>query len=245
MSFNPTYPPQLATLLGENHEKPIESYKSLFYNNTYFKYNMSMIVKNDLPRVNKLRQILKSRQGLLLTSDLANFNIPRTYLSIMEQSGEIERVSRGVYRSATTLIEDELFSLQSRYGSAIFSHETALYLHDLTDRTPLTYSISVPSGYHSISLNNSGYKIFYVNREVFELGVISIKTPHSNEVRTTGLERTICDIVRSRSQIDIQIRNAALKRYVKNKGRDLDQLYTYAKRFSIHTIVREYLEILL
>jgi predicted transcriptional regulator of viral defense system len=237
--------PTAAILPGEGHKNPLESYKSLFYIHTYFKYNMSMDVKSDLPRVKKLRQILKSRQGTLLTADLANFNIPRTYLSIMEQSGEIERVSRGVYRSATTLIEDELFSLQTRYGSAIFSHETALYLHDLTDRAPLAYSISVPSGYHSISLNGSGHKIFYVNREVFELGVISMKTPHGNVIRTTDLERTICDIVRSRTQIDIQIRNAALKEYAKNKGRNLDRLYSYAKQFRIHTIVREYLEILL
>lgn len=142
---------------------------------------------------------MKSRHGLL-TFDLANFNIPRTYLSIMGKlTGEIERVSRGVYRSAATFIEDELFSFQSKYRSTIFSHETALYLHNLTDRTPLTYSISVPTGYHSQFLNSNGYKIFYVNHDIFELGVVSMNTPHGNKVRATDLERTICDIVRSRS----------------------------------------------
>jgi predicted transcriptional regulator of viral defense system len=226
-------------------KSPSESNKNIFYNYTHFDYNMSMNVKHALPRIDKLRQIMKSRQGLLFTSDLAKFDIPRTYLSIMEQSGEIERVTRGTYRSAATFIEDELFSFQTQYKSAIFSHETALYLHGLSDRSPLTYSISVPSGYHSHSLNTSGYKIFYVKRETFELGVISMETPHGNEVRTTDLERTICDIVRSRNQIDIQIRTAALKRYVKNKHRNLNQLNAYAKNFSIQTIVREYLEILL
>lgn len=215
------------------------------YNYTHFEYNISMNVKCTLPRIDKLRQIMNGRQGLLLTSDLASFNIPRTYLSILEQNGEIERVSRGVYRSAAAFIEDELFSLQSKYSSTIFSHETALYFHDLTDRAPLTYSISVPSGYHSHFLNKSGYKIFYVNRNLFDLGVISMNTPHGNKVQSTDLERTICDIVRSRNQIDIQVRNVALKRYVKHENRNLNQLYTYAKRFRIQTIIREYLEILL
>lgn len=212
---------------------------------TYVLYNMSMDVKNAVPRIDKLRQIMNGRQGLLLTSDLAHFNIPRTYLSIMEQNGEIERVSRGVYRSVSAFIEDELFSFQSRYSSAIFSHETALYLHGLTDRTPLNYSISVPSGYHSDFLNTSGHKIFYVSRDLFDLGTISMHTPHGNRVRTTDLERTICDIVRSRNQIDIQVRNAALKGYVRNKDRNLDRLHTYAKRFRIQSIIREYMEILL
>jgi len=204
-----------------------------------------MNVKNDLPPIDKLRQIMESHQGLLLTSDLAKFNIPRTYLSIMEQNGEIERVSRGVYRSVSAFIEDELFTFQSRYSSTIFSHETALYLHGLTDRTPLTYSITVPSGYHSEFLNNSGHKIFYVSRDLFGLGVISMNTPHGNQVRTTDPERTICDIVRSRNQIDIQVLNVALKGYVRNKDRNLDRLYRYAQRFHIQSIVREYLEILL
>lgn len=204
-----------------------------------------MNVKTDLPRIDKLRQIMKSRQGLLLTSDLASSNIPRTYLSIMEQNGEIEWVSRGVYRSAATFIEDEMFSFQSKYRSTIFSHETALYLHDLTDRSPLTYSISVPTGYHSHFLNSSGYKIFYISRDLFDLGIVSMNTPHGNQVRTTDLERTICDIVRSRNQIDIQVRNVALKRYVKAKDRNLDQLYAYAKHFHIQNIIRKFLEILL
>lgn len=206
---------------------------------------MSMNVKSDLPRIDKLRKIMDGRQGLLLTSDLAQFDIPRTYLSIMEQSGEIERVSRGVYRSISTFIEDELFSFQSRYGSTIFSHETALYMHDLTDRAPLTYSITARSGYHSQVLNDSGHKIFYVSRDLFDLGVISMNTPHGNQVQTTDLERTICDIVRSRNQVDVQVRNAALKGYVKNKDRNLNRLHAYAKQFHIQTIVRDYLEILL
>ena len=218
---------------------------SCIYIHTYFEYNISMNVKNDLPRIDKLRQIMEGRQGLILTSDLAKFNIPRTYLSIMEQNGEIERISRGVYRSISVFIEDELFTFQSRYSSTIFSHETALYLHGLTDRTPLTYSITVPSGYHSEFLNNSGHKIFYVSRDLFDLGITSMNTPHGNQVRTTDLERTICDIVRNRNQIDIQVRNAALKGYVRNKASNLDRLYRYAKRFHIQSIVREYLEILL
>ena len=231
--------------MGTKSDYKIRIFKNQFYIHTHFNYNVSMNVNSKLSRIDKLRQIMKSRQGLLLTSDLANFNIPRTYLSIMGQTGEIERVSRGVYRSAATFIEDELFSFQSKYRSTIFSHETALYLNNLTDRTPLTYSISVPTGYHSHFLNSNGYKIFYVNRDVFELGVISMNTPHGNKVRATDLERTICDIVRSRSQIDIQVRNAALKHYAKHKGRNLDRLYTYAKRLRVQTIVRGYLEILL
>jgi len=217
---------------------------SVLYIYTHFVYNMSMVVKNELSQFERIKQILEDQHGTLLTSDLAKFNIPRTYLSILERNGEIERVSRGVYR-ATGSLEDEMFSLQAIYRSSIYSHETALYLHDLTDRTPLFYSISVPVGYHSVSLRWSGHKIFYVNRNLFDLGVISMKSPHGNEIRATNLERTICDVMRSRYRMDVQFVNQALKRYVSKKERNIDLLYRYANQFRIQKIVREYIEVLL
>ena len=110
---------------------------------------MSMVVKDNSSQLERIRVILEDQHG---TSNLAHFKIPRTYLSILERNGEIERGSRGVFKRPT-FIEDEMFSFQGTYKSSIFSHESALFLHDLTDRTPLSYSISVPVGYQSISLN--------------------------------------------------------------------------------------------
>lgn len=203
-----------------------------------------MVVKHELSQLERIRKLLEDQHGTLLTSDLAKFNIPRIYLSILEHNGEIERVSRGIYRLVAS-IDDEMFNFQVRYKSSIFSHETALYLHDLTDRTPLSYSISIPVGYHSISLNQGGHKIFYVNPVLFALGVILMKSSHGNEIRTTNLERTICDVLRSRNQVDVQFVNEALKKYIVNKDKNIDQLYNYASRFRIQKIVRNYIEILL
>jgi predicted transcriptional regulator of viral defense system len=203
-----------------------------------------MVVNNKLSNLERIRKLLEDQHGSVLTSDLVKFNIPRIYLSVLEDNGEIERVSRGIYKLVAS-IEDEMFFFQVRYKSSIYSHETALYLHDLTDRTPLSYSISVPVGYHSINLKASGHKIFYVKRDIFDLGVIPMKSPHGNEIRTTNLERTICDVLRSRNQIDIQFVNEALKKYVIHKDRDINQLYNYAKQFRIQKIIREYIEILL
>lgn len=77
----------------------------------------------------------------------------------MEKNGELERIAWGVY-VAKDMIEDEMYVFQSRNKRAVFSHETALYLHGLTDRTPLAFSVTVPSGYHATLLKESGCKVF-------------------------------------------------------------------------------------
>lgn len=203
-----------------------------------------MEVKTKKNPIERIRGILKDQNGILLTSDLANHGIPRTYLSILEKNGEVLRVSRGVYSAANSII-DEMVSIQSRYKGAIFSHGTALYLLELTDRTPLFYSVTVPAGYNATSLKAGGAKVFFVNRGLYLLGSTTMKSPHGNDIKTFNLERTICDVLRSRNQMDVQFVNQALKKYVVHRDRNIDQLYGYAMRFKIQKIVREYIEVLL
>lgn len=207
-------------------------------------YNISMVVKNKENPIEKIRDILRDQNGILLTSDLAKFGIPRTYLSILVKKGEIQRISRGVYSAANDMV-DEMASIQARYRGAVFSHETALYLLGLTDRTPLFYSVTVPAAYNATPLKASGVKVYFVKRSLYLSGVITIKSSHGNELKTFNLERTICDVLRSRNQIDVQFVNEALKKYVVHKDRNIDQLYHFAKQFRIQKIVREYTEVFL
>jgi len=203
-----------------------------------------MIVKKESNSIQKVRDILRDKNGILFSSDLAKYKISRTYLSILEKNGEIQRISRGVY-SATDMMVDEMVSLQARYKGAIFSHETALYLLELTDRSPLFYSVTVPSRYNATSLKTSGAKVYFVNRDLYTLGLITMKSPHGNDIKTFNLERTVCDVLRSRNQMDIQFISEALKKYVIHKDRNIDRLYRYAMQFRIQKIVREYIEVLL
>ncbi len=202
---------------------------------------MDVKTKNPLEII---RNIIKDQNGILLTSDLMKFNISRTYLSILEKNGEIQRISRGVY-VATNYMTDEMLSTQARYKKAIFSHETALYLLELTDRTPLFYSVTVPTGYNATSLKTRGAKVYYVNVNLYPLGVITMKSPNGNDIRTYNLERTVCDILRNRNQIDVQLVYESVKRYVAEDKKDIDLLYRYARQFKVQKIVREDIEVLL
>lgn len=203
-----------------------------------------MVVKAKNTPLETLRKLLKQQNGILRTSDLQKHGIARVYLANLERNGEIERVSRGIY-STSGSITDEMAAFQIRYKGAIFSHETASYLLGLTDRTPLFYSVTVPTGHNATSLKGHGIKAYYVNRSLYQTGMISLQSPHGNMLKTFNLERTICDLLRNRRQIDIQQVNEALKRYVEKKDRNLNQLYKYARLFRLEKIVRQSIEALL
>ena len=192
----------------------------------------------------KLDELIKKQHGTVLSADLDAYEIPRVYLQRMVAEGKLERVDRGVYVS-TNSIEDEMFSMQTKYPKLIYSHETALYLHGLSDRTPFEYSASVPSGYKVVGSVAERFKIYYIKKELHELGVETVKSSHGNPIRTYNVERTICDLIRSRSRIDIQILNDALKRFVKLKSADHSLLMDYARKLKIETVLKSYLEVLL
>ena len=203
-----------------------------------------MVVKKRTNPIEKVRSILKDQNGILLTSDLEKHRIPRTYLSILLNNGEIQRVSRGVYSAGDDLV-DEMASIQARFKGAIFSQETALFLLGLTDRTPLYYSVTIQSGYNASTLKASGAKVYFVNSTLYLVGLITLKSPHGNDIRTFNLERTICDVLRSRNRINIQLVSESLKKYAFHQDRNIDRLYDYAKQFRIAKVVRHYMEILL
>lgn len=192
----------------------------------------------------QIKNIISKKNGIVLTSDLAKAKIPRTYLSQLQENSIIERVSRGIYISKDVL-EDEMFCLQKKHKRAIFSHETALFIHGLTDKIPYTYTVTVPSGYNATYLKENGRTVFFVKSELYQLGIIEKKSPHDNTIKVFNRERTICDILRSRNRIDIQILNKAIKEYLKGEFTNLNLLYKYASRFKVQKILRQYIEFLL
>ena len=138
-----------------------------------------------------------------------------------------------------------MYILHLRCSQAVFSHETALFFHDLTDREPLKYSITVKTGYNPSRLQEDGFQVYTVKKELHELGTTMMQTSLGHSVPVYDMERTICDVLRSRSNIEMQVFQDALKQYAKRKDKNLRILMRYASLFHVEKILRPYLEVLL
>lgn len=157
----------------------------------------------------------------------------------------LEAVSRGVYSTGLGWV-DELYVLHQRCPGAVFSHDEAFYYHGLIDREPFTHTLTIYSGYNSHRLTSDGScKVYTVKRELLDIGKAVVKDNDGNLIPMYDLERTICDLVRSRNSIEIQDFNTALKAYVSRKDKNLNQLMEYAKLFRVDNVIRRYMEVLL
>jgi predicted transcriptional regulator of viral defense system len=191
-----------------------------------------------------IQKLLSDGNGMFTSSKAMQAGIHRQQLANSVKSGILERAEKGIYISPGGL-DDVLFWMQQRAKKIIYSHETALFLHHMTDRTPLRYSITVPSSYKASPVLKKYCKVYYIRQELIDLGKTEMPSGMGNSIITYNIERTLCDIIRSRNKIDNQIVIEALKNYVKCEDKDLNRLYQYAELFQVEKIIHHYLEVLL
>jgi len=192
----------------------------------------------------KLNNLIDENGGLILTKQLSEAGIPRVYLSSLVHAGLLVKLERGVY-IARDGYDDELYRYQVKYEKAIYSHETALFLHDLTDRDPIKYSVTVPEGYNASHLRALNFKVYSIKKTLYSLGLSESKTAFGRAVKCYNLERTICDILKHRNQIDIAVISDAVKRYAVRKDRNVPQLMRYAEKMRVVKPISNYLEVVL
>ena len=189
-------------------------------------------------------ELAKNNNGVVTTSMVLNEGFSRGNLKYLSDSGLLNRVTRGVY-TLPDAWEDEFINIQNRYRRGVFSLDTALFLCDLTDRTPARFHMTFPATYNMSNPKREGIICKGSKEPYYSLGIIEIYTPGGNLVRCYSAERTLCDILKNVNHTDVQIVANAFKQYVSRKDKNIPQLSEYARILHVEEKLRSYLEVLL
>ena len=83
----------------------------------------------------------------------------------------------------------------------------------------------------------SWVKIYFdfcsVSKDIYELGLIEVKTKFGNKVKTYDLERSICDVIKFRKRLDLDMVKYSIKKYLKSNKRNMKKLLEYAEKLGI------------
>jgi len=194
-------------------------------------------------KISIIINLLKNNNGVFSTDEAIKSGVSKTTLSKFVKSGVLERVAHGRY-TGLDAFPDELLILQQRSEKIIFSHETALYLHDLAERTPILHSLTVPSDRKLSPALSEDCKVYYVKPELHGMGTCMLPSKMGHEVKVYNIERTICDVLRSRNRVDSQTVSEAMKGYAVLKNINWNLLNEYAQIFKVTKLLRQYLEVL-
>ena len=192
----------------------------------------------DKSNIEIIEELMKKNNGYITSKELDMFDLHRMYLSIMQEKGIIKKVASGIYIN-TNKIEDNYYVFDLSMPNIIYSHITALYFHGLSIESPTDkYDITVKRSYNSVHLR--GHNVFYVDNDIYELGLTIVETPMGNKVKAYDIERCICDIIRSKNRIGSEHIKHCIREYIKRKDKDLIKLYSYAEKLGIKDSVISY-----
>lgn len=188
--------------------------------------------------------LIEQNGGIVSAGDMQKAGIDRVCLYESLKKGILLKESHGNYVLADDQ-PDEFKIIQSRSDKLIFSHGTALYLHGISDRVPHDLDITVSQG-NNVSRIKKRYentKFHYCKKELWDLGITTLKTPQGYEVKAYDLERCICDLIRDKKNIDTQIYTQAMKEYFGNMCNPR-KIIKYARCFKLEQKIRTYMEVL-
>lgn len=200
-----------------------------------------VINMNDMERIIKIAET----NNKIVTSKMMDMEgISREMLSYLVRNELLIKYDIGVYM-LPDCIEDEYFSKQYRFKKGVYSYLSALYLLGYSDVIPLKLHMTFPLPYCIKSAKESEIVCYREKEEKYKLGIIKVKDFLGNEVVCYSIEKTLCDIVKKKSSIDIRIIADAFKKYAKDKHKNLPLLYRYAKELKVVEDIRRYMEVLL
>ena len=197
-----------------------------------------------MPSANQqAHRIFKTHGGTLRTREALAAGIhPRT-LYAMRDAGELERLTRGLYRLAELppLSNPDLATVGKRVPQGVVCLISALAFHELTTQIPHVVHLALPRNARTPRLGHPPLQVYRFSAETFKAGL----EKHSIEgvdVRVYNAEKTLADCFKYRNKIGLDVVLEALRAYRGRRGARLQRVLEYARACRVESVIRPYLE---
>ncbi|NLC68578.1 MAG: Abortive infection protein AbiEi [Clostridiaceae bacterium] len=194
----------------------------------------------------KVYKVFKANSGYARTRDITNAGIYNIYLNKFLEDGRIERIKRGLYRwvGMNETNYQGIVDVSKAIPGGVICLLSALSFYNLTTAKPMEVSIAVNRKRKVVKPDYPPTKIYYFADSIFKAGIEEQRIGNIS-VLMYDREKSICDCIKYRNQLGMDITKEALYEYLKNTNRNLELLMKYAEICRIKPVLKNYLEVLL
>ncbi len=190
-------------------------------------------------------EIFTHNSGYVTTRDIRSKGIHHKYLTQLVKEGAIIKIKHGLYALSEMDTYSVLREALLAVSNGIICMGTALFYYDLTTWNPAETHIAVERGRKVILPDYPPIRLYHVSEDFFKLGCSEIEAENGEMMSIYDRERVVCDAVRFRNKIGIDIMKEVLKEYMTQKHMNLNKLNRYARRLRIQTVLNQYMDVLL
>ncbi len=157
--------------------------------------------------------------------------------------GELIRLRSGVYAMPEALL-DTMIDVERIVPGGVVCLYNAWSHYRLTTTIPTTFCVAVERQRKVVIPPTLPLTLYYWKRENLTFGVVE-ENVSGHPVRITNMERSVCDAVKYRNKIGLDVCAEIVRTYLRKNNRNLSLLAEYAKRLRVWSILKYYLEIAL
>jgi len=179
-----------------------------------------------------IKEIMQYNNGFLRTKHLTRRN--HWYqLNKLILSNEIIKLKKGLYCMPQYGIMEQNRELAEIIPSGVFCLFSAWQRHNLTTANPVEYHMAIKREEKISIPDYPPVKLYRWSENFYNLGIIQL-----DAIKIYDLEKSVCDAVRFRNKVGMDIALEVVKNYVKSEQRNFDKLTKYARQMRIENVLQ-------
>ena len=183
---------------------------------------------------------IASKGGVISTKDLEG-RAEYERLRRAVRKGDIVRLCHGVYAEPSAML-NTMIDIERIVPGGVVCLYSAWMHHRLCTTVPPAFCIAIEAKRKVVLPEELPINLYYWKKENLEFG-IEQKEISGFQVRMTDLERSVCDAVKYRNKVGVDVCAEVIRSYARLNERNLSRLSEYAQKLRLTKVMNNYLEI--
>ena len=179
-----------------------------------------------------VKTLMRQQGGYITTKDIGSRALYDQLLSEVER-GNVVRVRTGLYALPNEMAKP-MVDIGRLIPGGVVCMFTAWEHYDLTTKLPPGICVAIEKNRKVRLPDYPPVMLYYWTQNVFELGV-SEAVIDGYDLKIYDMEKSVCDAVKFRNKIGLDVSSEILKNYLRRSDRNLERLHDYAKKMRIDT----------
>ena len=178
--------------------------------------------------------------GTISTTDIPHMAEYKRLLRAKER-GDLIKLRQGIYAVPEALL-NTMIDVERIVPKGVVCLYNAWAYHQLSTTVPPAFCIAIANKRKVEIPETLPIELYYWKKENLEFGIMEAEISGFH-VRTTDLERSVCDAVKYRNKLGLDVCAEVISSYLRKSNRNLSRLQDYAKRLRVYNTLKNYLEI--
>lgn len=178
-------------------------------------------------------------EGYILAKDMAG---RAAYYKVLQaaKNGELTRIKRGVYATDDHLAS-QMLDVEKVVPGGVLCLYSAWSHYQLTTQVPQEYCLAIKRGRKITLPDYPPITLYHWSDTAFNLGITNTEIEGFN-VRIYDVEKCVCDAVKYRNKIGIDVCTEIIKEYLNRRDRNVSKLMKYASQLRVAKTLGTYLQ---